>query len=192
LPAIFISVAIMAANKKKADWTKLEAEYVSGNISYANLADKYNIRLPTLKEHASKNNWYKKRTINHTKTIPKIVEKVNEVNKELVVKEVNNTLKMSLDMRNKSIKALNDLYNDLFTLKTKPYSDNIGQSELILNIERMSKSFELYDRIFRRAANIDTLKITEQTETGYTAMLKSIGAEKLNEILNDPEAPDVE
>ena len=57
------------------EWQKIKAEYISGNISYRELAKKNNISFNTLKDRAVAEQWYQLRQQNHNKTTTEIVKK---------------------------------------------------------------------------------------------------------------------
>ena len=61
-----------------ADWLKIKSEYVSGNISYRKLAEKYGVSFNTLKEHATDEKWKELREEQHHKTTTKTQQKAEE------------------------------------------------------------------------------------------------------------------
>jgi hypothetical protein len=46
---------------KKIDWAEIEADYVSGSMSYATLAQQYGLAKKTVERHAGEHGWFKKR-----------------------------------------------------------------------------------------------------------------------------------
>lgn len=46
---------------KKADWEQVEREYVAGDATYAELAEKYGVSARTVETHDSDGNWGDKR-----------------------------------------------------------------------------------------------------------------------------------
>ena len=65
-----------------ADWLKIKSEYVSGNISYRKLAEKYGVSFDTLQDRAKRENWTAEKKERHdsvtTATRQKIIEKTSE------------------------------------------------------------------------------------------------------------------
>lgn len=56
------------------NWNKVKAEYISTNISYRKLADKYGISRTTLQRRAIKENWFDKRKQKNAKVEAKILD----------------------------------------------------------------------------------------------------------------------
>lgn len=48
-------------DEKKIDWAEIEADYVSGSMSYATLAQQYGLAKKTVERHAGERGWFKKR-----------------------------------------------------------------------------------------------------------------------------------
>jgi hypothetical protein len=46
---------------KKIDWAEIEADYVSGSMTYAALAQQYGLAKKTVERHAGERGWFKKR-----------------------------------------------------------------------------------------------------------------------------------
>ncbi len=71
----------------KIDWTKIETEYVTQNISQIKLSKKYKISRSTIQDRCKKGDWTSKREKYHTeiarKSVQKAVEKDSEFYAEL-------------------------------------------------------------------------------------------------------------
>lgn len=65
------------------DWSKIKAEYISGGISYRNLAKKHNVSFNTLKRIAVKEEWSKLRDKAYNKATTKIVNVVSSENAKI-------------------------------------------------------------------------------------------------------------
>lgn len=65
-----------------ADWLKIKSEYVSGNVSYRKLAEKYGVNKDTIALRAKKENWKELRGRQadkiHTRAIQKTEEKLSD------------------------------------------------------------------------------------------------------------------
>ena len=59
-------------------WANLETEYITGDIAAEELAKKYGISYYTLRKHAQKDNWFKKKKEYRNKTIQKACNKAME------------------------------------------------------------------------------------------------------------------
>lgn len=68
------------------DWKAIKTEYITGDISYRKLAEKYEIPFSTLRDKAISEQWYKQKEQNRNKIVTKSIEKV-------VAKESNNLAK---------------------------------------------------------------------------------------------------
>lgn len=69
------------------DWLKVESEYVSGNISYRKLAEKYSIPFPTLRDRAINDHWKEKRDNQRNKVIAITEQKAAEKTAEALSDE---------------------------------------------------------------------------------------------------------
>ena len=56
-----------------ADWSKIEAEYITTETSYRKLAEKYNVDQATIARRAKKDNWISKRQQHAAKTQAKLL-----------------------------------------------------------------------------------------------------------------------
>ena len=66
---------VIPMTKKKPEWNKMKAEYISGNISQQELADKYGVPYPTLRDRANEEKWADIRKGARNKAIEKTIEK---------------------------------------------------------------------------------------------------------------------
>ncbi len=94
------------------NWTKLRTEYVNGHISYAKLAEKYDVPLNTIKEKGTKEKWVEKKKKQHAiiqqKTNQKTAEKIAEQESDLAA-DINSAANELLKKLNIAI-AQTDLY----------------------------------------------------------------------------------
>lgn len=94
------------------NWTKLRTEYVNGHISYAKLAEKYDVPLNTIKEKGTKEKWVEKKKKQHAiiqqKTNQKTAEKIAEKESDLAA-NINKAANELLNKLNIAI-AQTDLY----------------------------------------------------------------------------------
>ena len=66
----------MDSKLSAAQWRKMRIEYVKGNTTYQQLADKYNISASYIRKRASKEGWRKKRNDLDTKVEQKVLARV--------------------------------------------------------------------------------------------------------------------
>lgn len=136
-----------------SDWQKIKNEYISTNISYRKLAEKYNVSFNTLKDRAIRENWSELKNEQHHKIITKIqqktAEKIAETESNYVINfaKINHLLSKKIVEMAKSIdnpqmlkqltgalKDIKEVYIDL------PQADNVViNSEDDLTIEELKK-----------------------------------------------------
>jgi transcriptional regulator with XRE-family HTH domain len=89
---------------RKIDWEKVEAEYITSDISQKELAKKYGVSPSTLSGIASKGKWFAKRKKHRGNVIEKAVRKTATTQSRVMAKEIRlmNSLEKHLD------KALRD------------------------------------------------------------------------------------
>lgn len=75
--------------KKRPSWEELKAEYVTGNMSYRQLAQKHKISPHQLMNRGCKEGWFELRKQNGQKVLAKLTDKVNneKVNKLATIAE---------------------------------------------------------------------------------------------------------
>ena len=59
-----------------ADWVSIKADYVSGGVSYRELAEKHGVPLGSIKRHAATEGWAANRTETEPKRYQKTVQKI--------------------------------------------------------------------------------------------------------------------
>lgn len=69
------------------DWDAIKAEYVTSNISYRDIADKYDVSMTTVKYHAKRDKWVSSRKNHSTNIYTKATQKAER-------KEVNRLAKL--------------------------------------------------------------------------------------------------
>lgn len=63
-----------------ADWKKIKAEYIAGDISYRKLAAKYSVSFSTLRNIAIREKWTDLREQAENKSVTKLVNSIGEQN----------------------------------------------------------------------------------------------------------------
>ena len=64
------------------DWNLIRTEYISGDISYRKLAEKYGLSRRTVEDKAKVENWYKQKQAVRGKSVAKTVELLSDVEAE--------------------------------------------------------------------------------------------------------------
>ena len=64
---------------KQINWDDIRNEYITTNISYRKLADKYGVSFRTLQRKATKEDWVSKRSQKGVKSAEKTIEKTSDM-----------------------------------------------------------------------------------------------------------------
>ena len=68
------------------DWLKIKTEYITTDISYRKLAEKYGLRYATVQKHGQEENWQELRNQYRIKAVSKSTEKIAEKKARQVAK----------------------------------------------------------------------------------------------------------
>lgn len=69
-----------------ADWQKIKTEYITTDISYRKLAEKYGLRYATLQQRATKEGWPELRDRHRANTVSKVVSKIGDSQAQKMVR----------------------------------------------------------------------------------------------------------
>ena len=94
------------------DWKKIKAEYIAGGTSYRKLAEKYKVKLSTLRSVAEREKWVELKTQAQHKTDTKIVDAVSDIEADKATKIIEVTDKLI-----KKISEVIDKVNDTKSIK---------------------------------------------------------------------------
>lgn len=94
---------------KTPDWSKIRAEYVCGNISLANLADKYGISINTLRKKSASGKWSEAKKKSQNKKAEKIAEKLENEEIKKAVKDIDKVIKSANKLLTKINRAINEV-----------------------------------------------------------------------------------
>lgn len=126
--------------------SKIKAEYIAGEVSYRELAEKYNVSESTLRKTASKEKWKDSRNEARTKAGQKVVEKVAEEQAKgaVLIDRINNTLLEAVadDIEKETMTAAKaDVYSKVFDAlrKAKQIGDYRSKRELEEQMARIEK-----------------------------------------------------
>ena len=99
---------VTIATENRIDWNAIRAEYIGGDISQRDLAQKHGVKVDQLLRRANKEHWFKDREQARSKSAIKAQQKTAEVNADRAV--VASRIKLKLLLRlEKEIDALPDL-----------------------------------------------------------------------------------
>lgn len=91
------------------DWAKVKAEYVSGTMSAAKLADRYGISVSSISKKCASEHWQELRKQNQSETANKIAEKINTEKVKKTVREIDRVVAVASKLITKLNRAVNEL-----------------------------------------------------------------------------------
>lgn len=101
------------------DWAKVKAEYVSGTMSAAKLADRYGISVSSISKKCASEHWQELRKQNQSETANKIAEKINTEKVKKTVREIDRVVSVASKLITKLNRAVNELDKDEELIKKK-------------------------------------------------------------------------
>ena len=101
------------------DWATVKAEYVSGTMSAAKLADRYGISVSSIRKKCASEHWQELRKQNQNKTASKIAEKINTEKVKKTVREIDRVVSVASKLITKLNRAVNELDKDEELIKKK-------------------------------------------------------------------------
>lgn len=101
------------------DWAKVKAEYVSGTMSAAKLADRYGISVSSISKKCASEHWQELRRQNQSETANKIAEKINTEKVKKTVREIDRVVSVASKLITKLNRAVNELDKDEELIKKK-------------------------------------------------------------------------
>lgn len=101
------------------DWATVKAEYVSGTMSAAKLADRYGISVSSISKKCASEHWQELRKQNQSETANKIAEKINTEKVKKTVREIDRVVAVTSKLITKLNRAVNELDKDEELIKKK-------------------------------------------------------------------------
>lgn len=101
------------------DWATVKAEYVSGTMSAAKLADRYGISVSSISKKCASEHWQELRKQNQSKAANKIAEKINTEKVKKTVREIDRVVAVASKLITKLNRAVNELDKDEELIKKK-------------------------------------------------------------------------
>lgn len=119
------------------DWATVKAEYVSGTMSAAKLADRYGISVSSISKKCASEHWQELRRQNQSKTASKIAEKINTEKVKKTVREIDRVVAVASKLITKLNRAVNELDKDEKLIKKKvTVKDEISEDEKTTTAEK--------------------------------------------------------
>lgn len=101
------------------DWATVKAEYVSGTMSAAKLADRYGISVSSISKKCASEHWQELRKQNQSETANKIAKKINTEKVKKTVREIDRVVAVASKFITKLNRAVNELDKDEELIKKK-------------------------------------------------------------------------
>lgn len=101
------------------DWATVKAEYVSGTMSAAKLADRYGISVSSISKRCASEHWQELRKQNQSETANKIAKKINTEKVKKTVREIDRVVAVASKLITKLNRAVNELDKDEELIKKK-------------------------------------------------------------------------
>ena len=101
------------------DWATVKAEYVSGTMSAAKLADSYGISVSSISKKCASEHWQELRKQNQSETANKIAKKINTEKVKKTVREIDRVVAVASKLITKLNRAVNELDKDEELIKKK-------------------------------------------------------------------------
>lgn len=139
------------------DWTTVKAEYVSGTMSAAKLADRYGVSVSSISKKCASEHWQELRKQNQSETANKIAKKINTEKVKKTVREIDRVVAVASKLITKLNRAVNELDKDEELIKKKvtvkaeksedektataeeEYSYNYAKRKTIVNTKRAAE-----------------------------------------------------
>ena len=101
------------------DWAVVKAEYVSGTMSAAKLADRFGISVSSISKKCASEHWQELRKQNQSETANKIAKKINTEKVKKTVREIDRVVAVASKLITKLNRAVNELDKDEELIKKK-------------------------------------------------------------------------
>lgn len=155
---------------KKVDYNKIKIEYITGNISYKNLAKKYGIAPSTLMKKARREGWYKQKLQHNQDIVTKAVRKAANAQAEIFANELVTLGKIS-KVLDKALEDAEQFQRYIVQEKEKYDEPVIIDGKPI--IERQWVEAKTLEKIDTKALKetAETLKLVEQMKRSMEGIL---------------------
>jgi hypothetical protein len=125
-----------------ADWAKIEAEYITTNLSYRELADKYGLDQATVSRKGKTLDWVGKRQRHVSETQAEVISRDKDIKADIAT-ELTSTAKLILS----KMKAGIESREDLTPSEAKGYSSAVKDIKDIFDIRSEDDKEEQRARI---------------------------------------------
>lgn len=178
--------------QKRIDWKKIKAEYVTGEISLANIAKKYGVSASAVQKKSVKEKWAAEKRKQHKKAADKVAKKLNDKNVRKTVSDIECVCSAASKLIAKINRAIDEVDKcEKVTVRTKKTKtegiNDKGQAEEIEETARET-DIEIYKGL------VDTKSIAEISKSllNIKQVLAGTEQEESNKEINIIELPEMQ
>lgn len=170
----------MAAKKKhkkykRPNWSKIETEYVTTEISQTALAGKYNVSLRAVNIHAKQGNWVEKKE----KNLQEITQTVSKETKKAIIEDKVAINKRHIALYDRALDVADYLLNQyLEDIKLVEAGEIKRGRATATNIDFLMSAIQKAQKGQRLALNIDKEDVSDNTEPEI-AVIEGISLDKI-------------
>ena len=180
------------SDQKRIDWKKIKAEYVTGEISLANIAKKYGVSASAVQKKSVKEKWAAEKRKQHKKAADKVAKKLNDKNVRNTVSDIERVCSAASKLIAKINRAIDEVdRREKVTVRTKKTKtegiNDKGQAEEIEETARET-DIEIYKGL------VDTKSIAEISKSllNIKQVLTGTEQEESNKEINIIELPEMQ
>lgn len=143
--------------KKPTDWTAIRAEYIAGEMSLAQLAEKHNITKSAIQKKSATGHWSEQRKQKSIAESDKIAEKLTEYNAKQKAKDIAKACNAASRLIDKIIESTDELRE--FELTTKTVTKTHEKENKDGKLTDIDKTVTSYDYFIKNGL-VDTKKLS--------------------------------
>lgn len=180
------------SDQKRIDWKKIKAEYVTGEISLANIAKKYGVSASAVQKKSVKEKWAQEKRKQHKKAADKVAKKLNDKNVRKTVSDIERVCSAASKLIAKINRAIDEVdKREVVTVKTKKTKTNgVNEKGQAQEVEETAREtdIEIYKGL------VDTKSIAEISKSllNIKQVLAGTEQEESNKEINIIELPEMQ
>ena len=183
---------VQMSDQKRIDWKKIKAEYVTGEISLANIAKKYGVSASAVQKKSVKEKWAQEKRKQHKKAADKVAKKLNDKNVRKTVSDIERVCSAASKLIAKINRAIDEVdKREVVTVKTKKTKTNgVNEKGQAQEVEETAREtdIEIYKGL------VDTKSIAEISKSllNIKQVLAGTEQEESNKEINIIELPEMQ
>lgn len=133
------------SDQKRIDWKKIKAEYVTGEISLANIAKKYGVSASAVQKKSVKEKWAAEKRKQHKKAADKVAKKLNDKTVRKTVNDIERVCSAASKLIAKINRAIDevDRHEKVTVRTTKIKAEGIDEKGQIQEIEKTERKTDI-------------------------------------------------